>query len=131
VLTTFAIGSEARAIDFDSNGKFVYIAARNIDRLAVVDARTHTLVQTIAVGLRPHGVAFDPGTARIYVVNRGTCASPGTVSVIESGTMAVVATVQVGICSRFVDRNPRTGLLYVPNSVSRSVSVIQDLTGSQ
>jgi len=128
VKTTFSIGSEARAIAFDSNGKFLYVAARNTNQLAVVDARTNTVVQTIPVGRRPHGVVFNPENGRIYVTNRGSCDStPGTVSVIDSGTRTVVATVQVGSCPRFLDRNPRTGLLYVPNAfTSRSVSVIRD-----
>jgi len=85
-------------------------------------------VQTIPVGLRPHGVVFNPENRRIYVTNRGGCTStPGTVSAIDSDTMTVVATVQVGICPRFLDVNRDTGLLYVPNaSTSRSVSVIRD-----
>src|SRR6185503_5459545 len=128
VEATFSIGSEARGIAFDPSGKFVYVAARNTNQLAVVDSRTNTVVQSIAVGRAPHGVLVDPGNGRIYVTNRGGCNStPGTVSVIDGGTRTVVATVQVGTCPRFLDRNPRTGLLYVPNAfTSRSVSVIRD-----
>jgi YVTN family beta-propeller protein len=128
VVATFSIGSEARAIAFDSNGRFLYVAARNTNQLAVVDPRTNAVVQTVPVGRRPHGVVFNPDNGRIYVTNRGSCDStPGTVSVIDSSTRTVEATVQVGACPRFLDRNPRTGLLYVPNaSTSRSVSVIQD-----
>src|SRR5438309_3948977 len=128
VKATFSIGSEAREIAFDANGKFLYVAARSTNQLAVVDARTNTVVQTIPVGRRPHGVLFNPDNGRIYVTNRGSCDStPGTVSVIDSDTRTVVATVQVGSCPRFLDRNPRTGLVYVPNAfTSRSVSVIRD-----
>src|SRR5439155_1632479 len=43
VVATFSIGSEARAIAFDSNGRFLYVAARNTNQLAVVDARTNAV----------------------------------------------------------------------------------------
>jgi YVTN family beta-propeller protein len=96
--------------------------------MVVVDASSHTVVQSVPVGLRPHGLLFDPESGRIYVTNRGRCDStPGTVSVIDSETLTVVATVPVGACPRFLDRSRETGLIYVPNaSTSRSVSVIQD-----
>src|SRR5207244_2600581 len=73
VVATFSIGSEARAIAFDSNGRFLYVAARNTNQLAVVDARTNAVVQTVPVGRRPHGVVFNPDNGRIYVTNRGSC----------------------------------------------------------
>jgi len=122
VKATFSIGSEARAIAFDQNGKFVYVAARNINQLAVVDASNNTVVQYIPVGRRPHGVVFNPANGRIYVTNR----NDGTVSVIDSSTRSVVATVPVGGFPRFLDLNRRTDLLYVPNATDASVSVIQD-----
>src|SRR5256886_174798 len=122
VKATFSIGSEARAIAFDSNGKFVYVAARNINQLAVVDASNNTVVQYIPVGRRPHGVVFNSANGRIYVTNR----NDGTVSVIDSSTRSVVATVPVGGFPRFLDLNRRTDLLYVPNATDASVSVIQD-----
>ena len=128
VKATFSIGSEAREIAFDPNGRYLYVAARNTNSLAVVDARTNTVLENIPVGARPHGVLFDPDNGRIYVTNRGRCdATPGTVSVIDSGARTVLATVQVGACPRFLDRDPNTGLIYVPNaSTSRSVSVLRD-----
>ena len=43
VKATFSIGSEAREIAFDPNGRYLYVAARNTNSLAVVDARTNTL----------------------------------------------------------------------------------------
>jgi YVTN family beta-propeller protein len=109
-------------------GKLVYVAARGTNQLVVVSAGTNAVVQSVPVGLRPHGVVFNPENARIYVTNRGGCNSvPGTVSVIDSRTRSVLATVPVGTCPRFLDLERDAGFLYVPNAyTSRSVSVIQD-----
>ncbi len=52
-----------------------------------------TVTNTIPVGTSPEGVAVDPGTGNVYVVNSS---SHGTVSVISEATDTVTNTVAVG-----------------------------------
>jgi YVTN family beta-propeller protein len=54
---------------------------------------TYRVTATVAVGKNPWGVAVDPDTHTVYVVNRG---DDNSVSVIDASTRAVTATVPVG-----------------------------------
>jgi YVTN family beta-propeller protein len=62
------------------------------DTVSVVNAATHTVVDTVAVGNEPCGVAVNPAGTGVYVVNK----SGNTVSVIDTSTNTVTGTVPVG-----------------------------------
>ncbi|CAN5259002.1 hypothetical protein BH18ACT4_BH18ACT4_02730 [soil metagenome] len=70
----------------------VYVTEAGLDRVAVMDAATGTVVATADVQDSPYGVAVSPDGSRVYVPNAGS----DTVSVIETVTNTVVATVAVG-----------------------------------
>jgi YVTN family beta-propeller protein len=80
----------------------------------------------VAVGKDPLGVAFDPGTGRVFVANSGS----GTVSVIEAVSGRVVAVLTVGARPSGVAVNDTTGVAYVTNSNAGTVSVIDGKTAS-
>ena len=73
-----------------------------------------TVVATVTVGNNPQGVAVNPSTNRIYVVN---AFFDNTVSVIDGATNTVVATVPVGNSPWDVAVNPSTNRIYVANAV--------------
>ena len=52
--------------------------------VTIVDGWLNSVVDTIAVGDGPTGVAVNPATGRVYVANAQT--KPGTVSVIQDPT---------------------------------------------
>jgi YVTN family beta-propeller protein len=95
----------------------------------------YSVSATVAVGTDPQGVAVDPSTDKIYVVNK----IPGTVSVINGATNTVTATIVVGSlgCILTSDCNPigvavdpSTHKVYVTNSDDATVSVINGTTNT-
>lgn len=70
---------------------FAYVSNYLDDSLSVIDTSANTVVQTIAVGAGPHGVAVTPNGARVYVTNT----DDNSVSVIDALTNTVIATVTV------------------------------------
>ena len=61
-------------------------------RVIFIDATTNTVVDSIAVGKRPWGIALSPDGERLYTADGGT----NTVTVIDIPRRQVIATVAVG-----------------------------------
>jgi YVTN family beta-propeller protein len=89
---------------------------------------------TITVGQGPQSIAYDPSNGEIYVANFGTpppfnSGTPAnSVTVINGLTNNVIATIYVGLGPSGVAYNPENGHVYVANSVSNTVSIIDDET---
>jgi YVTN family beta-propeller protein len=92
----------------------------------VIDGPTDKVIKTISVGSNPVGVAINPSTGRVYVVNAGS----RTVSVIDGSFDGVISTILVGANPLGVAVNPRTSRVYVANSLSNTVSVIDAQTNT-
>ena len=60
--------------------------------VSVIDTATQAVVNTIAVGSLPYGLAVTPYGLHAYVANR----NDNTASVIDTATHAVVNTIAVG-----------------------------------
>jgi len=69
----------------------LYAAEPALNSVAVVDTKTQTLTNTIAVGNSPTGVAATPDGAQVYVSN----GFAGSVSVIDTQTQKVTSTLAV------------------------------------
>ncbi|HEX4020256.1 MAG TPA: MBG domain-containing protein [Acidobacteriaceae bacterium] len=79
-----------------------------------------SIVGTVPVGTTPQGVAVDPVTNNIFVVNQAS----NTVTVLNGATGAAIGTpISVGAAPVAVALNPATGMVYVANSGSGSTSV--------
>src|SRR5215204_1280924 len=85
-----------------------------------------TIVNNIAVGSSPQGVAVNPDTNRVYVAN----GLGDSVSVIDGATERVVATIGVGDQPAGVAVNAATQRIYVANLSSDSISVIDGETNT-
>jgi YVTN family beta-propeller protein len=69
------------------------VANYTSNNVSVIDTATNAVVDTVAVGTIPYGVAVNPAGTRVYVANAGS----NNVSVIDTATNAVVDTVAVGL----------------------------------
>lgn len=79
------------------------------------------VINTVAVGESPFGVAVNPRSGRIYVTN----ASSDSVSVIDPATNTVAKTITVGRQPFYwIGVNPTTNRIYIVNNRGGSLSVI-------
>jgi YVTN family beta-propeller protein len=106
-----------------------FVLATNVDENTVsfIDARTNMVVDDVAVGANPIGMALTPDGEHAFVVNRGTLATEGF-SILETRSRTEVR--------RFDDYEPDIldesvgvavtplGIAYVANRSSGSVDVI-------
>jgi DNA-binding beta-propeller fold protein YncE len=75
-------------IVFQSDGKRAYVAAFGSKKIAVLDQNA-SVVDRIAVGFGPGGLALDANTERLYVLNH----LDATISLVSTRTLAVLTTV--------------------------------------
>jgi YVTN family beta-propeller protein len=94
----------------------VYVANEANDNVTTLNG-SH-IVNELAVGKAPSGVAYDPANQWVYVANSGS----DSVSVLN-GT-ATVATVTVGSDPTGVGYDPANGYVYVTNFVGNSLTAI-------
>ena len=74
-----SVGQSLAAIALDASRGRVYLADRSADRLAIFDAAVGKVMETLAVGQGPIGLAADPIQRRVYVLNAGD----GSVTVVQ------------------------------------------------
>ncbi len=98
----------------------LYIPNSGDDTVSVVDAIAGSVLETIAVGDRPTGVAVSPTGRRIYVTNR----DDATVSMIDGATFDVLDTVAVGAMPSGIAVAPDESRVYVSNSGAGTVTVL-------
>jgi YVTN family beta-propeller protein len=118
LLTSATITTQAQAR--------AYVTKVCENAVAVIDLDTNTVIASIPVGLRPHGVAITPDGARVYVTNTDSA----TVSIIDTGTNTVVATIPVGVFPIEVAITPDGARAYVANFGSGTYSVIDTQTNT-
>jgi YVTN family beta-propeller protein len=88
---------------------------------------TYAVTATIPVGEGPNGVAVDPITGTIYVVNQ----QDGTMSVIDGATKTVVTTIPLGRnTASAVAVDPVTDSIYVTNVYGNDISVVNGATNT-
>lgn len=94
----------------------------NADTAVIFDGASGQVRATIGTGKRPDGVAWDPATRTLWIMNRGD----GTISVVDPVAARVVATVPVGGSLEFGAADGR-GRLYVTLEDKKQVAVIDTL----
>lgn len=65
------VGAAPHGIVADHQRSTVLAAVTGTNQVAVLDARTGTLVDTVAVATGPAGMTIDTGTGRVFVGNQG------------------------------------------------------------
>jgi len=101
-------------------------AANQDGTVSVIDPRTHTLEDTLAVGTMPFGVAADPALGLVYV----TDGAESALFALDASTRQVIAKIPVPGYSRynavphFPAVNTSNHLVYVPDFESNRLAVI-------
>ena len=119
VTATIPLGSGARGVIVNPNGKKVYVTTPSNNNVSVIDTATNKVTATVPVGSYPEGVAINSDGKKLYVANGGS----DTVSVIDTATNTVTATIPVESGSYGVAVTPDGKKVYVTNSYD-AVSVI-------
>jgi YVTN family beta-propeller protein len=110
---------------FAPDGTRLYVSVfndpdRSINRVAVLDTQSNTVVTTIKVGTRPYALAVTPDGSQIYVPNHDS----GTVSVIDTSTNSLVSDIRVKPNPHWVEFSKDGSRAYTANHESNLVSVI-------
>lgn len=121
MIARVTLDSPSDDLGFSPDGMRAYITLGRANAVAVVDAATHKVLNTIAVGKVPHGVRAGPDGKHVYVTNT----KDNTVSVMDPDRDTVVATIPVGTNPYEVGVLP-TGDAYVTNFLESTVSVIRN-----
>jgi YVTN family beta-propeller protein len=116
------------AVAIDGERNLAIVANSNCDAVALIDMNTGAILNTIAVGDNPQGVAVSSGLGRAVVTNR----TSGTASVIDLTQMTptVASTVTTGAEPLGVAISESSGQALVANSISGTVTVFDVLTGT-
>ena len=104
--------------------EFAYVSNGASSTVSVIDLVYLRADRTLQVGIQPTGMAVNPKRDEVYVVNAGTAAGTGSVSVIDTEANRVVATIPVHKLPYFIDVDAAGERAYVANSGSNTVSVI-------
>ena len=104
--------------------EFAYVSNGSSNTVSVLDLVYVRQDRTLQVGTQPSGMAVNPKRNEVYVVNTGTAATTGSVSVIDTDANRVVATIPVHKLPYFIEVDATGHFAYVANSGSNSVSVI-------
>ena len=111
---------------YGQSGPYAYVSNFDDDTVSVIDTANKDIIQTIAVGNGPKGVAVSPDGTRVYVAN----SLGDSVSVISTTVtpQSVTTTISVGDGPAGVAVHPDGSKVYVANSSGDTVSVIDTTT---
>ncbi|HSW06993.1 YncE family protein [Aquabacterium sp.] len=115
-----ALGRAPAGVAVHSDGNTVFVAERDDDSVAVVDARERRVRARVPVGSHPFALHFDAARERLYALN----VQSNDVSVIDTHRLVVLATIGVGRAPYGAALAHAGTLLYVTNQHGNSVSVI-------
>jgi YVTN family beta-propeller protein len=110
-----------------ADGLRIYVVCEQSDELRVVDAKTGSVVRSIAVGHVPRGLALSPDGSHVYVVNSWS----DTVSEIDTASLSIVRTLPTGWEPTGVATDQSGSALFVANRLSDDVSVIDLRNGHE
>ena len=106
-----APGEEPTGLAFDSKQRRLFSTCAN-RKLAVSDADSGKVLQTLEIGPGPDGCAFDAETGLIFA----SCGGDGTLAIIREqtrGRYAVVKTVKTQVSAKTIALDPKTHRLYL------------------
>lgn len=138
IVNTISLGDEKPwniAVNPDTNkiyvsDRFHHVQGSKQDpldtKISIMDGNTNNIV-TKNVGFNPEGIAVNPSTNTIYVVDN----TNDVVAVIDGNTDEITNRIATGgLVASEVVVNPNVGKIYVTNQYSNTVSVIDSSTYS-
>jgi YVTN family beta-propeller protein len=113
------------------NGRFAYIANRELGVLSIFDTTRNAVTGTIKVAEGgPQFVSFAPDGKRAYVSIFNNARTVNVVGVLDTASNAFIATVPVGVRPFALEVTPDGKKVYVPNHDSGSITVIDTATNA-
>jgi hypothetical protein len=111
---------EASAPDGHGN---IFVAERDRDAVARIDARTHAVTATWSTApcSQPTGLDYDANSGRIFI---GCRSERPLLAVLDANTGAVVASLPIGRGNDGVAFNPATHRIYASNGLDADLTVI-------
>jgi len=106
-------------IEANSTTNKIYVSSMESNTISVIDSNTGNVTH-ITVGTSPQGIAINPYTNILYVVNSGS----KNVTVIDGSNNKKLYNLPVQGYPTGIAINPQTDKIYVTNSGSGTVSVI-------
>lgn len=104
--------------------EYVYVTNGGSGTVTVLDVVNVRVDRELTVGQNPVAVAASPTRNEVYVVNAGTAASNGSLSVIDAEHNSVVSTIPLDLRPASIDLDATGDRAYVANTGSHSVSVV-------
>lgn len=102
VVPEIIVGPGAGGLAVSPDGKFLYVAIRQQDKVSVISTATHQVVATIPVGAFPNDVAVTPDGSRVYVASHSSA-----VTVIDTSNHTVMTSISVAPHSEEIVVSPR------------------------
>jgi YVTN family beta-propeller protein len=104
---------------FSPDGRYLYVAYRSADQIAVFDTQKRKLVRRFPVGVTPTGLAMSPDGKALYV----SCvfSRPAVVQVVDPQKGTVVESLGIPPSPELVKVDPATGYVYVTAAGTNAV----------
>lgn len=109
------------------DGHRLYVVCQESDEVRVVDTRSNRVIDKVAVGRVPRGIAINHDGSQLFVTN----AWSDTVAVIDTGSMHAIQTLPTGFEPTGVALDEPNKTLYVANRLSSDISVIDLKSGTE
>jgi YVTN family beta-propeller protein len=105
----------------------VFTSNRGEDTVGIIAPARDEVIARIAVGVRPNGLAYDPGRSLLLAANVGDPARAGsfTVSIVDIARRAKVADLPVAGRTRWTLFDPATDCFYVNIADPPQIAVIE------
>jgi YVTN family beta-propeller protein len=128
--TTIAAGSSPASAAVRGDQAFAYVTIPDNNSVSVIDTVSQTIVQTVATGACPYGVAVGPDGLTVYVANHNA----DTVSVYAAdpltGQLTPTTTISTGVSPRSLAVSPDGTRLYVVNQFGDTLGIYNTATNA-
>jgi DNA-binding beta-propeller fold protein YncE len=105
----------------------VFTSNRGENTVGIFSADHEEALAKVAVGVKPNGLAYDPGRGLLLAANVGDPSLPGsfTVSVVDVSARAMIADVPVSGRTRWTVFDPESACFYVNIAHPAQIAVIE------
>jgi uncharacterized repeat protein (TIGR01451 family) len=103
------LANEIKALAVNASRNRLYVVARNLDELLLVEPHTTEVLARAATGAQPWGIAVDEANARVYV----SAFAGGDVRIYDANTLAPLKTLAVGDNPTLVEYLPGSNTIFV------------------
>jgi DNA-binding beta-propeller fold protein YncE len=104
----------------------VFTSNRNENTVGIFPPMHHAAMAKVSVGIRPNGLAYDPGRRRLLAANVGDRAVAGsfTVSVVDAAKQTRMVELPVAGRTRWTVFDPRADVFYVNIADPPQIAII-------